>query len=80
MTYSKIFQPNWFSWVSLSTLIYTSELILCSSICVHSATRHNIYMIFLSSLALKQLKRFSDNQVFYAISGVGGFKCKLMQA
>ena len=27
-----------------STLIYTSELILCSSICVLSATRHNIYM------------------------------------
>ena len=25
-----------------STLIYTSELILCSTICVHSATRHNI--------------------------------------
>ena len=30
------------SWVSHSTLIYTSELILCSTICVHSATRHNI--------------------------------------
>ena len=27
-----------------STLIYTSELILCSTICVPSATRHNIYM------------------------------------
>ena len=25
-----------------STLIYTSELILCSTICVPSATRHNI--------------------------------------
>ena len=24
--------------------IYTSELILCSTICVHSATRHNIHM------------------------------------
>ena len=24
--------------------IYTSELILCSHICVYSATRHNIYM------------------------------------
>ena len=24
--------------------VYTSELILCSTICVHSATRHNIYM------------------------------------
>ena len=29
---------------SVSTLIYTSELILCSTICVHSATRHNIHM------------------------------------
>ena len=27
-----------------STLIYTSELILCSTICVSSATRHNIHM------------------------------------
>ena len=26
-----------------STLIYTSELILCSTSCVPSATRHNIY-------------------------------------
>ena len=26
------------------TLIYTSDLILCSTICVHSATRHNIHM------------------------------------
>ena len=25
-------------------LIYTSELILCSTICVHSATRQNIVM------------------------------------
>ena len=30
--------------VSHSTLIYTSELILCSHICVYSATRHNIHM------------------------------------
>ena len=27
-----------------STLMYTSELILCSTICVPSATRHNIHM------------------------------------
>ena len=27
---------------SISTKIYTSELILCFTICVHSATRHNI--------------------------------------
>ena len=26
-----------------NTLIYTSELILCSTICVTSATRHNIH-------------------------------------
>ena len=29
--------------ISHGTLIYTSELILCSTICVHSATRHNIH-------------------------------------
>ena len=29
---------------SISTLIYTSELILCFTICVLSATRHNIHM------------------------------------
>ena len=28
---------------SNSTLIYTSELILCSTICVYSATRHNFH-------------------------------------
>ena len=27
-----------------STIIYTSELILCSTICVPSAARHNIHM------------------------------------
>ena len=27
-----------------STIIYTSELILCSTICVPSATRHNIHL------------------------------------
>ena len=32
------------SWASHSTLIYTSELILCSTIRVHSATRHKIHM------------------------------------
>ena len=31
-------------WVSHSTLIYTLELILCSTICVHGAMRHNIPM------------------------------------
>ena len=33
---------QWVIHGSISTLIYTSELILCSTICVHSATRHNI--------------------------------------
>ena len=33
-----------------STLTYTSELILCSTICVPSATRHNIQMyVYLKS-------------------------------
>ena len=32
------------SWALHSTLIYTSELIVCSTICVHSATRHNIHL------------------------------------
>ena len=36
-----------------STLIYTSELILCSTICVPSATRHNIPIIY-SSLIPRQ--------------------------
>ena len=54
----KIFWPRWESnprppdliyrhsadWGLSSTLIYTSELILCSTICVPSATRHNIHM------------------------------------
>ena len=33
-----------YSWVQLALKIYTSELILCSSICVPCATRHNIHM------------------------------------
>ena len=37
-------RPVGLSWVSHSTLIYTSELILCSTICVLSVMRHNIYM------------------------------------
>ena len=37
-------RPVGLSWVSHSTLIYTSELILCSTICVHSGTRHSIHM------------------------------------
>ena len=36
--------PSGLSMGLSSTLIYTSELILCSTICVPSATRHNIHM------------------------------------
>ena len=32
-------------WASHSTLIYTSELILRSTICFHSATRHNTWFV-----------------------------------
>ena len=36
-----------------STIIYTSELILCSTICVPSATLHNIHMYPFSRTPLK---------------------------
>ena len=37
--------PSWLLFMGLSsTLIYTSELILCSTICVPSATWNNIHM------------------------------------
>ena len=36
----------------LYLLYFTSELILCSTICVHSATRHNIHMTLISTLGL----------------------------
>jgi len=39
----KIFWPRWES-NPISTLIYTVELILCFTICVLSATQHNIHM------------------------------------
>ena len=44
-------------WVihGMGTLIYTSELILCSTICVPSATRHNMYPYFLFA-AIHNLK------------------------
>ena len=35
---------QWVIHGSISTLIYTSELILCFTICVLSATRHNIHI------------------------------------
>ena len=46
-----------------STIIYTSELILCSTICVPSATRHNIHMysyfLFAAIYHLKSSPTFS---------------------
>ena len=46
-----------------STIIYTSELIFCSSICVPSATRHNIhiypYFLFAAIHHLKSSPTFS---------------------
>ena len=46
------------SWVSHSTLIITSELILCSTICVHGATRHNIHMYpYFLFAAIRHLNR-----------------------
>ena len=42
---------------SSSTLIYTSELILCPAVCVPSATRHNIHMYpFFLFAAIHHLK------------------------
>ena len=37
-----------------STLIYTSGLILCSTICVPSATRHNIHMHYVVRLLIRR--------------------------
>ena len=49
------------TWVFMglhSTLTYTSELILCFTICVHSATRHNIYVYpYLLFAAIHHLNR-----------------------
>ena len=36
--------PSWLFMALSSTIIYTSELILCSTICVPSATRRSIHM------------------------------------
>ena len=42
---------------SISTLIYNSELILCSTFCVHSATRHSIHMYpYFLFAAIRHLK------------------------
>ena len=50
---------------SISTLIYTSELILCFTICVLSATRHNIFGLLqlLNSTILGLIWRGTTNFV-----------------
>ena len=53
-----------------STLIYTSELILCSTICVPSATRHNIHM-FRERLSYKRGKAYA--RMSQVIIGNGDF-------
>ena len=54
-----------------STIIYTSELILCSTICVPSATRHNIHMypyfLFAAIHHLKSSPTFSGHKKQYNI-------------
>ena len=40
-------RPRFDSEVKGNLQIYTSELILCSTFCVHSATRHNIHMLII---------------------------------
>ena len=61
MTWRRLFNGLFMGWSS--TLIYTSELILCSTICVSSATRHNIHMypyfLFAAIHHLKSSPNFS---------------------
>ena len=52
-------RPVSLSWASHGTLIYTSELILCSAICVHSSMRNNIRIDILTAW---QIDRQSDSQ------------------
>ena len=49
------------SWASHSTLIYTSESVLCSTICAQSATRHNIHKTSCSLMATSLQRRPSSN-------------------
>ena len=54
-----------------STLIYTSELILCSTICVPSAMRHNIHMypyfLFAAIHHLKSSPTFSVRRTTFSV-------------
>ena len=54
-----------------STLIYTSELVPCSTICVPSATRHNIHMypyfVFAAIHHLKSSPTLSNPEVVGSI-------------
>ena len=56
-----------YSWGLSSTIVYTSELILCSTICVPSATRHNIHNLR-NSLFIGFVK-FEIEQRFAAYQG-----------
>ena len=61
----------------ISTLIYTSELTLCFTICVLSATRHNIHMSFiLPCFNLRPVKLIMFiflSQIFYVLIQVSIF-------
>ena len=62
-----------------STLIYISELILCSTICVLSATRHNIHMYsYFVFAAIHHLKSFPTISV-RSCSSVGGVTVDLIR-
>ena len=54
-----------------STLIYTSELILCFTICVPSATRHNIHKLHLGLNILIKLNEILIDvyMVFFRLHG-----------
>ena len=60
---------------SNSTLTYTSELILCFTICVLSATRHNIHMYSTEGLILEiagNIHPSSFGNFWGAVVGGGG--------
>ena len=46
----------------ISTYIYTSEFILCFTICVHSATRHNIRFEICSSVYKESMSKEVQNK------------------
>ena len=54
----------------ISTLIYTSELILCFTICVHSATRHNSPCSLLVELLKSVLMVYHQGQLAFRSSDI----------